>query len=367
MSADIVGRMRMAGFARAADQAHFGRVRRVHRQYPERADLLQSSLLAAVVLMVAALPAFLLFLNEWRWLPAVLFGVGCLVGGILAWPWYIAAMRLPAHVVTERGVLLLATRNDGVGAAIAWSAVVAVEDCQVTWNDFPGHEQKLRVQHVYAGRDLLAAFRNRGPVPRWTPNRAGTWLVTTAAVLLVFGPVVWLAGVPAAAEVFVGEQPRDVPAIKRLCAGGEPFRGSPAYRGAGPHPMLVVYASSSMYVIGASPPPRESWPAGSVMQLVACGRQIGRAKPDELITCRYASLSQHVEEVYQGRYEYEVREIRTGRRIGAVTVDGDPAPKCAPEKYRSPNDPKFTETDREPTRAQLDAAFGALVDATVPD
>jgi hypothetical protein len=217
-------------------------------------------------------------------------------------------------------------------------------------------------------RDLLTAFDRRAPVPARAASRVGLQAVAAVLALLAAGSLVWFGAVSAAVELIRGERPKDVFALSRMCDGGGAFRGSARYRGAAPHSVVVVQEGVTDHVVGAQSP-GGNWPAGRLMQLVACGRQIGRARPDALASCPYQPVltgSAHTVNLYRGRYEYDVRQARTGRRVGTVTVDGDPDPKCGGSWVFNENSPQTVDVDGDPTPAQLDVAFAALVNGSVP-
>jgi hypothetical protein len=367
---DTFGYVLFRNLAKAADDAEFGRVVRVHRRYPGRYDLQDALPGLIVVLTVTCVPVLALWLNDFRWLPAVLFSIGCIVGAILVAPWYRAATRREQYAVAEHGVLVWWPRTRYVSSAVAWSAVRTVQDVCVTWRDTDGNDQELVIPPVTARRDLLSAFDNRAPVATWTPGRVAPPTAAAAAVLLFFGPLVWFGAVPTAVELIWGERPRDVFALERMCQGGDPFRGAARYHGAGPHPTVTHSPRGDTHVMGAETPSGRGWPAGTAMQLIACGQLTGHAKPEALLSCAYSAIQgggSLAVNVYQGRYQYEVREARTGRHVSTITVDGSRDPGDCAESRWVGRSPDVLNVDLEPTKAQLEAAFGSLVNGTAPD
>jgi hypothetical protein len=121
-------------------------------------------------------------------------------------------------------------------------------------------------------------------------------------------------------------------------------------------------------VAGVSTPGR-NWPDGHVIQLVACGRKIGRIGTYTLASCPYTPVDGgrgYLVNIYQGRFEYDVREARTGRRVGTVAVDGESEADCSRNQIFGADSPQTVEVDLPPTSAQLDTAFAALVNGPAP-
>jgi hypothetical protein len=356
------------GLNDAVREASLGPVVRVHRRYPTWEHLQLSLYGLALLFFLAGVPVFALWLNHWRFLPGVLFVVGCLALSVLAAPWYLAATRGERYAVTELGVLVWSPRRNGTSRAITWRGVLRVKGREITWRDAEERRQYLTVPPMTGRRDLLAAFERGMPVPAGVASRVGPPAVAAVLVLPALGALVWWGAVPTAAELIRGERPEDVFALSRVCDGGDPFRGSAPYRGQGPHPIAVVDEGVTDHVAGVATP-GGNWPPGHVMQLVACGRQIGRASPDALASCPYTPVlggSGYLVKVYQGRYEYDVREARTGRPVATMTVDGDTAGECGSSWFATENSPRTMEVDRPPSDAQLDVAFAALVDGPAP-
>lgn len=67
----------------------------------------------------------------------------------------------------------------------------------------------------------------------------------------------------------------------------------------------------------------------SEVQQVACVRRIGWG--EKLNTCRYGEMpgsSAYETSLYQGTWEVDVREARTGRTIATRTLDGETDSTC---------------------------------------
>ena len=137
------------------------------------------------------------------------------------------------------------------------------------------------VQRIFGLLLMLFSLTMLPPMLVGLHYRDGNWLPFLDAfiALAILGALVWWGAVPTAVELIRGERPKDVFALSRVCDGGEPFRGSASYRGQAPHPVAVVEDGHTGHVVGV-PTPGGDWPAGHVMQLVACGQKIGRVAPD---------------------------------------------------------------------------------------
>jgi hypothetical protein len=72
------------------------------------------------------------------------------------------------------------------------------------------------------------------------------------------------------------------------------------------------------------------------VQLVACGRRVDRPGDVPLLSCPYGGNSTTspvlTETHHRGHYNYEVRELRTGRTVGTFSIDGENA-SCDPSKF----------------------------------
>jgi hypothetical protein len=350
----------------AVREARFGPVMRVHRRYPGWEQVQLSLYGLALLFFVAVVPVFALWLNHWRFMPGVLFVVGSIAAAVIAAPWYYAVTRGERYAVTELGVLVWSPRAEPP-QAIRFTHVVRVKKNEVTWNDDEGQRRYLTVRPAIGRYELLAAFAGRAPVPARPASRFGPPLVAALLVLPTVGALLWWGAVPTAVELIRGERPEDVFALDRVCDDGDAFRGSAPYRGQGPHPILVI-GEYNHRVIGVSTTGR-NWPDGHVIQLVACGRKIGRIGTYALASCPYTSTDGgggYLVNYYQGRFEYDVREARTGRRVGSVTVDGESETNCESRQIFGANSPRTEEIDLPPTSAQLDTAFAALVNGPAP-
>jgi hypothetical protein len=168
---------------------------------------------------------------------------------------------------------------------------------------------------------------------------------------------VWFGAVPTVAEIVQGERPEGIYDLERMCEGGGPFGGGPPYRGAGPHPIAVFSGAAQVHVVAGDGPEPE--------QLVACGQVTGRVRPDAVLNCNYST--NRAVTFYQGRWAYDVREVRTGRHVATFTLDGGPAPRnCSPSAYYDEDDPNIREIDTSPTEDQFDAAMTALATESAP-
>ncbi|GAA3300211.1 hypothetical protein Dvina_18270 [Dactylosporangium vinaceum] len=328
--------------------SRFGNVVRVHRRYPGAACMGGLFGGAGIVLFVA-LPVAASPLGDSRWLPGILFAIGCVAGLVVARPWWRAATRLDRYLVAEQGVLVWSPQCDDVTDAIAWSAVKRVSARRVTWDDPDGRAHGHVIPPVMGRRDLLRSFERGVPIAASRRRRIVTAATAAAAILLFCGPPVWFGAVPTVVEIVRGEQPRSVFDLARLCTGGAPFRGAPAYHGAGPHPIAVVHSTFVAHVVGP----------GDAAQLVACGHVTGRLDPKPATYCNYYGGTV---EYYTAHFEYDVREARTARHVATLRADSGPPPRECAERYVF-TDPgsDIVEIDLPPEDDQLDSAFNAVL------
>jgi hypothetical protein len=95
------------------------------------------------------------------------------------------------------------------------------------------------------------------------------------------------------------------------------------------------------------------------VQLVGCLRLTGRASPDELKSCDYQGGLQ--DRVYQGRYRLDILEVRTGRRLASIPMDGTTETDgCGQLAWVKPG-VTYRETNTQPDDAAYALALSALV------
>ncbi|MEV5609106.1 hypothetical protein [Streptomyces sp. NPDC052225] len=119
--------------------------------------------------------------------------------------------------------------------------------------------------------------------------------------------------------------------------------GQPAYKGKGPHPVLLTTKAPDS--VGAtrapfpspggtqSEPPHDTYhPDPAKAQLVAC--VTNQHKGRLVTTCRYShNIDNYVRYYRQGQYAVTVYEARTGRRLSTTTVLGDDTYTCPAQMY----------------------------------
>lgn len=91
----------------------------------------------------------------------------------------------------------------------------------------------------------------------------------------------------------------------------------------------------------------------AAVQQVACMRRIGSR--DKLNSCSYGLLDQvyYTVNLYQGIWEMDVREARTGRTLAVVHVDGDTGTTCPSISDAKSQSDKFTTPSAAAVRAAL--------------
>ncbi|MEU7359004.1 hypothetical protein [Streptomyces olivaceoviridis] len=130
----------------------------------------------------------------------------------------------------------------------------------------------------------------------------------------------------------------DASDLAAYCYKGGPttlLTAQPAYRGKGPHPVLLATTSPTPLRATEAPlpspgetataAPHDTYhPDPAKAQLVACVVNKGKGKLVE--TCRYAG--DYVRYFRQGQYEVTLYEAKTGRKVGTTTVAGDDHYTC---------------------------------------
>ncbi|MDX2683670.1 hypothetical protein [Streptomyces soliscabiei] len=129
--------------------------------------------------------------------------------------------------------------------------------------------------------------------------------------------------------------------LAAYCDKGGPatlLTGQPAYKGKGPHPVLLTTKAPDS--VGAtraplaspgetqSEPPHDTYhPDPAKAQLIACVANKNKGKL--VTTCRYSHNADHYVRYFrQGQYAVTVYEAKTGRRLGTTTVLGDDTYTC---------------------------------------
>ncbi|MFY4722817.1 hypothetical protein [Streptomyces sp. LaBMicrA B280] len=161
--------------------------------------------------------------------------------------------------------------------------------------------------------------------------------------------------------------------LQAYCAKGGPrtlLTGQPAYRGKGPHPVLLATTSPTPLSVNETPlpspgetataPAHDTYhPDPAKAQLVACVVNTGKGKP--VTTCRYAD--DYVRSFRQGRYDVTVYEARTGRRLGTTRVLGDDRFQCLAQETFLQAEPKSKTEWLDPSLPAFRKALAPWVDA----
>ncbi|WP_326836443.1 hypothetical protein VSH64_16280 [Amycolatopsis rhabdoformis] len=187
-----------------------------------------------------------------------------------------------------------------------------------------------------------------GRAKRWGGfKKRRRWVLLGLVVVVV---VVWLAVVrPYAAGV-----PADVASLRTLCepgTGEQSYSRVDAYTGPAPHPIVVFAPNRPDFPDYTS---AGSSSAGSV-QLVGCRRPVDPRRPGPQLSCFYGDATPA--SIDQGRFPVDVYEVRTGRRVTSVVVDG--RVRC-PAVY-----PEDAHVDTEPEDADYAAVLAPLVNGEV--
>ncbi|MGI5212553.1 hypothetical protein [Plantactinospora sp. CA-290183] len=361
----MTGTLSRSGIAVYAERIGFGRIARVHWQRRESALANALAGLSAVGLVLAALIVFGLLISgapQWR-LPVLAWTA--LAGATYAcWRWGPVddpdrRLRL---VVTERGLLVWQPESAEPPTAVPWPearvasrAVLPGKTADwLVWSD--GTEtHELALAAVVGRGDLVRAVGQGAPVPGWPIGR----LAATGGVGLALAVVLGLAAGPVALDIVLGERPHDITALSRMCEGGDAFGRAVPYRGPGPHPVAVYTGESDYPRHLAGLDDADGWPPPDDVQLVGCLHLIGRVSPEMLESCDYEGGYTLV--MFQGRYRIDVHEVRTGRRVASVPVDGTSGGSCAEFTYAK-RDATYDERDTAPDDAAYAAKLSALVD-----
>jgi hypothetical protein len=122
----------------------------------------------------------------------------------------------------------------------------------------------------------------------------------------------------------------DADALRRICdRRGPGFAGAPVYRGAGPHPTVVLDASTVAWFGGAAKARMLRDPAPiEEMQLVGCLTLGGPASRTPLATCQYREGVEMT--LYQGRHRLDVYAVGSGRLVKTLPIDGSSRGSCPP-------------------------------------
>lgn len=348
--------------AEYARKTGFGPVVRVHRYTRDSGLLGVVVSITGIAILAAAMAVFAFVLNDsplWR-LPVL--GVAGLVGLTVVTCFWGPAKNPDERrwlVITERGLLVWPPGSDTPSEAVRWDSM-RVEQTgpvhELSWQD-GGQRHTLRINGVWGRRDLIQAVELSGRVGRWTRRR----LVRRTTAALAAALVVWFAAVPVALDLVLGERPDDITDFAQVCAGKGGFGRAAPYEGRGPHPIAVYRDTSSYpeYSDGAVTDAK-GWPPADAVQLVGCVRQTGRATPTSLVSCPYEHG--YTMTVYQGRYQVEIYEARTARRVSSATVDGSAGTECSDAIYVRPDDETEQTYDTTPDKADYAKRLASLVD-----
>ncbi|WP_410641560.1 hypothetical protein [Amycolatopsis sp. lyj-346] len=322
-------RQRRRKLAEAAQSAGLGALVRIHRGH--RAGIVVSVLVFLVV--VGSVPAGIVT-TILRYEDST------------TWPWPLllwSALAGITFLVVHVGPVFDGRHWIGVahGGLVRWQRG-AVRTA--TWAE----AGNLRTDSVCCAGDLRTSIRRGAPVGAWTGRRIAGLTVTVLATAVA----TWFAAVPIGAHILLGERPRTVEQLARMCQGGHSFGRTAAYEGPAPHP-AVVFTTNGF----DSYRPVPDTDAATV-QLVGCAVLIGQGKAID--SCDYEGG--YHRETYQGRYLVEVYEAQTARHVGSFRLDGkgpeQASAACSPsilvpESGSIQSDRSYTEPDDDSYRAHL--------------
>jgi hypothetical protein len=336
--------------AERAERVGFGRVVRVHRQRREARGIV--IVLLTVSLGAAAMITYDGGWSHWR---LIVVGYAALGWVAAAWVWWgpVATKWRHWYVAAEGG--LIVWRPDGPAPrAVPWHALrveqAGLDQRRLTWQDDSGGRVSHTVPVVSGGRDLFRAVERRSPSSPWSAGRLAG--ITSFWLASVVGLGVAVA--PTMVDVVRGDRPDTLAELGNAC-DSDTFGGAASYDGPGPHAMAVYLDGQLARVVGAQGDPD---PAPHSVSLVACGRLADHV---HLESCEYESG--YRVELYQGVYRVEVREVRTGRLVDSVSVDGI-ASTC--EEYILVREGESLERE-ENTRPGDGALAAALSDVVLGD
>ena len=200
---------------------------------------------------------------------------------------------------------------------------------------------------------------------RWLAG-LGMAVVLVAGICLLLGAPRPVPGSPIAAApvptttTTPPEHATSIDDFYRMCDNGKPFSGAPAYRGDGPHSVVLFLngASAAAYAFDGAPSGAGHLVGAGTIQLVAC------ARPDDsgttvLRTCQYQGG--HSSTLYLANWRFDVYEARTGRPVTSIPVGGDPQAVCPPVMEFEDNEAPGVGVDAPPSDAQF-----TLLDSLVP-
>lgn len=206
---------------------------------------------------------------------------------------------------------------------------------------------------VLSGWSIRRRRANAGPL---SPTAKRVIAVLSIAMLAgVAYSMYWVFRVPRASTKPI----EHVYSLRTLC--NTPARFYPdgaAYTGAAPHPIMVFAAQDSVGLdevhVDYPAPPQWSPQDATKVQLVACLKDV---ESGPFITdCKFTSATVPL---YQGHYRGPVFEVRTGKKVGSVAVDGITGPKCPSAVLTKGDKPRIFSM---PDLPRLVSALGDKVD-----
>ena len=210
---------------------------------------------------------------------------------------------------------------------------------------------------VVVGLALLASACSSGDGAKPDPSSSAVTSATTT-------PSATVAAHPVAT---------DVNELQAYCYPHGPetlLTGQPAYRGKGPHPVLLATANPTPLSANETPLPSPGetptapaydtyHPDPVKAQLVAC--VVNKGKGKLVTTCNYSGG--YVRYFRQGQYDVTLYEARTGRRVGTAKVAGDDQFTCSAQQTFFQSEPKSKTEWLDPSLPAFRKALSPWVNA----
>ena len=184
-------------------------------------------------------------------------------------------------------------------------------------------------------------------------------VVATGVVLIALA-----AGGIVAVDWFRNRLPGDPWELDKACSGKTYAKGA-AYQGTAPHPVAIFMTSPAGFLEHTTlyPPKGAAWRPSdpdetSDVQLVVCATLAAEVPTGE--TCGYGPggiVASTAVPMSQATYQVRVLEVRTGRELRSVSVQGEDA-ECPSAIATNPSPERLLS---EPTFAQWQQVLGDLV------
>jgi hypothetical protein len=271
-----------------------------------------------------------------------------------------AARNRQWYLVTDGGVLVWMPWCGRVFRAITWRDSPDSPDAPADTLDLPA-------RGIVDRRALVTSLREGRPGPTRSLRQAARRVTAGVAVLAYAAGLLWFLAGPTAHGFGPGD-PGAERAARGFCSSGRPYEHAQAYQGPGPHPTAVIMPDTWNLLALGTPPK----PLAAEVQLVACGRSADQPTGAPMRSCPYegdsysgnnAARRKLTVNYYRGHYDYDLRELRTGRPVVVVTVDGADAPFCSMDWPVFKDTPPVITIQSRPAEADVARALRPYIDA----